>query len=158
MQSGTIADVAKKAERLKMIEELKKPLHMPMRSLPKKDNKNMDMDKKYVGTFGFGTPTIRANARTKHMNQDQLRSLANLQRISGNLMAGGQSKEDDERDSNNFRKVSAANFLKRTQLAEVEQKQKGENDSNREFNLESQSKKFNQMSSKKDSVLSRFGI
>ena len=39
-------------------------------------------------------------------------------------MAGGQSNQDDERDSNNFRKVSASDFLKRTRAAELEFKSK----------------------------------
>lgn len=43
-------------------------------------------------------------------------------------MAGGASTQDDERDSNNFRKVSASDFLKRTRAAELEMKTKHNQD------------------------------
>lgn len=47
-------------------------------------------------------------------------------------MAGGPSNQDDERDSNNFRKVSASDFLKRTRAAELELKSKFNEDSKKE--------------------------
>lgn len=40
-----------------------------------------DMDSKYKGLLGFGTPNIRPSKRMKHMNQDQLRSHLNLQKL-----------------------------------------------------------------------------
>lgn len=83
-----------------------------------------DMENKYKGIFGFGTPKIVANKRLKNMNQDQLRSQIALHRMWGNSMAGGQSKEDEERDSNNFKKSSASEFFKRTRAAELELKNK----------------------------------
>lgn len=39
-------------------------------------------------------------------------------------MAGGPSKEDEERDSNNFKKSIASNFFAKTRAAELELKNK----------------------------------
>jgi hypothetical protein len=89
-----------------------------------------DMENKYKGIFGFGTPKIVANKRMKDMNQDQLRSQLTLHRLWGNSMAGGQSKEDEERDSNNFKKSSASEFFKRTRAAELELKNKHNQEAN----------------------------
>lgn len=47
-------------------------------------------------------------------------------------MAGGRSTQDEERDSNNFRKASASDFFKRTRAAEMELKNKHQQDKNAE--------------------------
>ena len=82
------------------------------------------MENKYKGVFGFGTPDIRPCKRMKNMDQNQIKSQIHLRRMCGEGMAGGPSNQNDERDSNNFRKVSASDFLKRTRAAELEFKSK----------------------------------
>jgi hypothetical protein len=82
------------------------------------------MENKYAGVMGFGTPDIRPCKRMNGMNQTQIKSHLSLQRMVGNVMAGGRSKDDEERDSNNFKKVTARDFFKRTREAEIELKSK----------------------------------
>jgi len=112
-----------------------------------------DMENKYKGTFGFGTPTIRPSKkmRDKGLSQEQIRSQLTLHKLAGSMMAGGQSNQDEERDSNNFKKSKASDFFKRTRAAEIELKNKhmkeqSEPSSNTIF------QKFDEINEKKGSV------
>jgi hypothetical protein len=84
------------------------------------------MEDKFKGTMGFGTPNIRAHKKFRDMNQNQnqVQSHNTLQRLTGASMAGGKSNDSEERDSNNFVKVSATNFFKKTRDFEIELKSK----------------------------------
>jgi hypothetical protein len=93
-----------------------------------------DMDTKYKNAMGFGTPNIRPAKRMKHLNQDQLKSHITLQRFCIPTASGGQSKEDEERDSNDFKKSSASEFLKRTRAAELKMKSEHEKETEAEKN------------------------
>lgn len=99
--------------------QAKKPPTMSNQS-----SSGVDMENKYKETLGFGTPIIRPNKKLKGMNQAQIKSHLSLQRMVGNIMAGGKSTENEERDSNNFKKVAARDFFRRTREAEIELKSK----------------------------------
>jgi len=92
--------------------------------MPSQSSGSADMDSKYKGILGFGTPNIRPSKRLKHMDQDQIRSHISLQQLWGNTGAGGKSTQDEERDSNNFKKSNASEFFKKTRAAEIELKSK----------------------------------
>jgi hypothetical protein len=90
----------------------------------KKRISGLDMDTKFKGNMSHGTPNIRAPKKLKGMNQNQLQSRIKLQEFCGVSMAGGKSNDNEERDSNNFVKVSARKFFERTRDAEIELKSK----------------------------------
>ena len=116
-QSGSINNAE---ERKRMKEFLTAPFQMKKPPTMSNQSSSGDMDNKYKDTLGFGTPNIRPNKNLKGMNQTQIKSHLSLQRMVGNIMAGGKSNEDEERDSNNFKKVTARDFFKRTREAEIE--------------------------------------
>ena len=74
----------KMEERKRMKESLLAPFqnHSRTNNLPSQSSGVGDeMETKYKGTFGFGTPNIRAGKKLQHMNQEQLKSRINLQKL-----------------------------------------------------------------------------
>jgi hypothetical protein len=92
----------------------------------KKGSSGLDMEDKYKGTMGHGTPNKKSVKKFRDMdqNQNQVQSHNTLQRLTGVSMAGGNSNDNEERDSNNFLKDSVTSFFKRTQDFEKELKSK----------------------------------
>ena len=92
----------------------------------KKGSSGRDMEDKYKGTMGHGTPNKSSFKKFRDMNQNQnqVQSHNTLQRLTGASMAGGKSNDNEERDSNNFIKTSATNFFKKTRDFEIELKSK----------------------------------
>ena len=107
-----------------MKEMLMAPLSRPSQSSHTggQSSGGTDIENKYKDVMGFATPNIRPCKRMKGMNQTQIKSHLNLQRMVGSVMAGGRSNDNEERDSNNFKKVTAKDFFKRTREAEIELK------------------------------------
>lgn len=138
-QAGSISEVTKLEERKRMKEFLTAPI--PNKKQQQSQNEEAgklgnapndfmrkidrdDMESKYKGVFGFGTPNIRPNKRMAHLNQDQIKSKISLQRLWGNVPV----IPNQEKDGNNFLKASASDFLKRTRAAEIEMKHKRDNE------------------------------
>jgi hypothetical protein len=90
----------------------------------KKRISGLDMDTKFKVTMSHGTPNIRPPKKFKGMNQNQIQSHLKLQELSGASMAGGKSNDNEERDTNNFVKVSVKKFFERTRDVEIELKSK----------------------------------
>ena len=135
-----------------MKESLLAPIKSQQKSMSEQNTKqssgSRDYDNKYKGLLGFGTPNIRPCKRMKHMNQNQIKSHLNLQKLWGGSAAGGKSTQDEERDSNNFKKASASDFFKRTRAAEMELKNKHQRDRETNNNEELKSNGRNKKSVK----------
>ena len=93
---GKVDSDVKAEERRRMKESLLAPFQKKSTSLqlPNKD-KNGDMDNKYKDVMGFGTPNIRPWKRMKHMDQSQIKSHLNLQRMVGSMTLPGGAKNND---------------------------------------------------------------
>lgn len=133
-QVGSIGELSKMEERKRMKESLLAPFINPgaARPMPSQSSGGgNDMETKYKGVFGFGTPNIRPNKRMKHMNQDQLKSRINLQKLWGN---GGPAIPSKDKDANDFSVSKASDFLKKTRAAEMEFKNKAQEESGKSIN------------------------
>lgn len=75
----------KAEERKRMKESLMAPFDVRKPAAPASSQggkRNMD---KFKDVMGFGTPTIRAGKRMRHMDQNQIQSHITLQRMWGNV-------------------------------------------------------------------------
>jgi len=79
-QSGSLI---KADERRRMKESLLAPFQplKPTSTMQSQSSGAGDMESKYKGVFGFGTPNIRPCKRMKHMDQTQIRSHINLRKM-----------------------------------------------------------------------------
>lgn len=70
-------------ERKRMKEMLMAPfsINKPSATSNQSSGGKSDMDNKFKGVLGFGTPNIRPNKRMKHMDQSQIKSHISLQRM-----------------------------------------------------------------------------
>lgn len=84
-----------------MKESLLAPFNMraPIAPISSQVNKR-DMDNKFKDIMGFGTPNIRPWKRMKHMDQSQIKSHLNLQRMVGTM--GGNSVSEAKPDSQRY--------------------------------------------------------
>ena len=127
-QVGSISEISKQEERRRMKESLLAPFQnsTAKTNLPSQSSgQRSDMESKYKGVFGFGTPNIRPGKRLKHMNQEQLKSHISLQKLWGEVPR----IPSKDKDANDFLKTKASDFLKRTRAAEIELKSKAQEDS-----------------------------